>query len=170
MRDRPLPLLLAEGLALLALLIVLGTIGISVGSAINDGLKASFAERPVDSTPSWSPDGSLIAFVRTLDGKGAIYVMSADGAEQVKLAPAAAETALGWLPGPRIAFLRAGHAFAATVDGSVVRPLGHSSVSILSHQKNRAVSPDGRHLAFASGGHIYVGDRRGRNAVQLTGT
>lgn len=170
MKDRPLPILLGEGAALLVLLIVLGTIGISIGSAVNDGLKLTFAEKPVDSTPSWSPDGSLIAFVRTTGGKAAIYVMDADGAEQVRLAPAAGKTALDWLSTRRITFLRDGRVFATAVDGGTAGPLPRMPVSRLSHPAARALSPDRRRLAFARDGHIWVGDRKGRNAVQLTGT
>jgi Tol biopolymer transport system component len=38
-----------------------------------------------DSTPDWSPDGKMIAFTSTRDGKGAIYKMNADGSGQTKI-------------------------------------------------------------------------------------
>jgi TolB protein len=36
-------------------------------------------------SPSWSPDGSLIAFCSTREGKSRIYVMTAFGTDQRRL-------------------------------------------------------------------------------------
>lgn len=38
-----------------------------------------------DAVPSWSPNGSRIAFERERDGNFDIYVMNADGSEQARL-------------------------------------------------------------------------------------
>jgi Tol biopolymer transport system component len=38
-----------------------------------------------DSTPDWAPDGKVIAFSSTRDGKRAIYKMNADGSGQTKI-------------------------------------------------------------------------------------
>ena len=35
--------------------------------------------------PTWSPDGKKIAFVSFRDGNPEIYVMNADGSEQIRL-------------------------------------------------------------------------------------
>jgi dipeptidyl aminopeptidase/acylaminoacyl peptidase len=169
MRGRPLGLLVAEGLSLLVLLTILGTLGVSLGSAVNDGLRSSLAKKPVDAAPSWSPDGSLIAFVRTAHGEGTLYVMDADGAEQIGLTATSPGTGLSWLGRTRIAFLRSERAFSSTVDGAFVRPLARTPPA-LSHPAARALSPNGRHLAFVRDGHIFVGGRHGQQAVQLTGT
>jgi TolB protein len=39
----------------------------------------------IDSYPTWSPDGSLIAFVSSRDGNSEIYVMRADGSAVQRL-------------------------------------------------------------------------------------
>jgi Tol biopolymer transport system component len=169
MRGRPLSLVVAEGLSLLVLIIILGTLGVSLGSAVNDGLRSSLAKKPVDGSPAWSPDGSLIAFVRTDHGSAKLYVMDSDGAEQVSLASASKGTGLSWLDTTRVAFLRSDAAFSSTVDGSLVRRLAHPPAGV-STPVDRSLSPNGKHLAFVKNGHIYVGDPDGGDAVQLTGT
>jgi Tol biopolymer transport system component len=169
MRGRPLGLLIAEGLSILVLLAVLVTLGVSLGSAVNDGLRSSFAKKPVDAAPAWSPDGSLIAFVRTVHDKTTLYVMDADGAEQIGLVSAAPDTGVSWLGRTRIAFLRSDGAFSSTVDGAFVQRLAGQPPGI-ANPASRALSPNGRHLAFVRDGHIFVGGRNGEQAVQLTGT
>jgi hypothetical protein len=53
----------------------------------------------VDEQPSWSPDGSQIAFTSHRDGHGEIYVMNADGSGQTRLTNSAGEnTAPTWAP------------------------------------------------------------------------
>ena len=38
-----------------------------------------------DSEASWSPDGKHIVFISYRDGNGQIYVMNADGSNQIRL-------------------------------------------------------------------------------------
>ena len=61
----------------------------------------------IDFNPSWSPDGSMIAFVSQRDGNHEIYVMDADGLNVRKLAPRKGwrEDYPTWSPdGTKIAF------------------------------------------------------------------
>ena len=162
-------MLIAEALSLLVLIGLLGTIGVSLGAAVNDGLKTSLAKKPVDSSPAWSPDGSLIAFVRTVDGEGSLYVMDADGAEQIEISTASPDSGLQWV-GESVAFLRSGRVFTASADGAVVRRLAHGPRAALTVAQKQALSPNGAHLAFVRSGHIFVGDRHGAGAIQVTGT
>jgi TolB protein len=56
----------------------------------------------IDSSPSWSPDGSQIAFV----GTQAIQVMDADGSNQRRLTHNAIDLAPSWSPdGQHILFM-----------------------------------------------------------------
>jgi TolB protein len=60
-----------------------------------------------DDMPSWSPDGSRLAFMSTRDGNAEIYVMSSDGSRQKRLTNDPARDMLpAWSPdGSKIAFL-----------------------------------------------------------------
>ena len=53
----------------------------------------------LDFAPSWSPDGSKIAFVSFRDGNDEIYVMDADGSNQSRLTSNSADDWFpSWLP------------------------------------------------------------------------
>jgi Tol biopolymer transport system component len=60
----------------------------------------------IDSQPAWSPDGTKIAFARSIDNNADIYVMNADGSEQKRLTKEAAQDYNpAWSPdGKKIAF------------------------------------------------------------------
>src|SRR5437868_4899242 len=52
-----------------------------------------------DTHPTWSPDGTQIAFTSTRDGNRAIYVMNADGSGQTRLTTGTASDAQpSWSP------------------------------------------------------------------------
>lgn len=87
-----------------------------------------------DGDPSWSPDGSQLAFISLRDGEPRIYRINADGTGEVRLTDGSAGGSLGRdvLPawsrdGSRIAFVHRPHAASAdriytmAVDGSDVR-------------------------------------------------
>jgi TolB protein len=49
------------------------------------GLRQATHNRAHDIEPRWSPDGSKIAFTSQRDGNAEIYVMNADGSEQINV-------------------------------------------------------------------------------------
>lgn len=78
------------------------------GNAILDTVPRNLTNNPAnDSLPSWSPDGTQIAFVTDRDIDREIYIMEADGDNPINLTNNRAEdTAPVWSPdGTQIAFL-----------------------------------------------------------------
>jgi TolB protein len=127
-----------------------------------------------DDQPSWSPDGSRLAFTSVRDGNSDIYVMNADGSNVVRLTnDPNPDDRPAWSPdGTRIAFVstRAGNAdiFVMNADGSGVTRLTSSDSS----DTDPAWSPDGRRMAFTSTrsgrAEVYVMDATGAGATKIT--
>ena len=122
-----------------------------------------------DVTPSWSPNGQQIVFVRTLfnrkgDRNYEIYVMDADGANQRNLTHHPAfDGSPNWSPdGSQIAFVsdRDGDLNIYLMDAS------GGNVTQITHLKwagSPMWSPDGRYIAFQAsigqqGQQVYVMD------------
>jgi Tol biopolymer transport system component len=128
-----------------------------------------------DFDPTWSPDGSRIAFRSERDGNPEIYVMNADGSEQVNLTRNPAEDfSPAWSPdGTKIAF--ASSRDGLNMDIFVMNPDGSEPTNLTKHagiDEYPTWSPDGTKLAFSSNrdGHpaIYTMNTDGSELVQLT--
>ena len=135
--------------------------------------------RVSDSAPGWSPDGSKIAFVRNQDGNTDIFVMDANGKNQVDVTntPDADEDAPAWSPdGSLIAFSQQSHGegiqplevFVMNADGSNPHPLTSEGAN---DQPNW--SPDGTKIAYEATiddqpPAIYVMNADGSGKTALT--
>jgi TolB protein len=125
-------------------------------------------------SPSWSPDGTLIAFLR--DQPPGLYVMDADGKKQRCLSKKGHRDDIpAWSPdGKRIAFmdLRPVGKSKVALDLSVIDRSGRNEARIVEGGSSPAWSPDGKTILFLGWrrGHsnLCLVDPDGKNEVNLT--
>ncbi|MGH9236690.1 MAG: hypothetical protein ACRD3G_01515 [Vicinamibacterales bacterium] len=108
----------------------------------------------IDTTPTWSPSGTQIAFTSNRTGKPQIYIMNADGtggAQRLDIPDAEADRAT-WAPSPHneIAYTaRNGPGYDIKVYDLGTRTTRQLTFSEGSNE-GPAYSPSGRHIAFQS--------------------
>jgi TolB protein len=128
--------------------------------------------------PSWSPDGSWIAFASNRTGKVNIYVMDADGANQVRVTNNDEHNgSYAWSPdGTQIAFVSDGEIAIINADGTNPRILTAdvtpNDPDFRFRCSRPSWSPDGTRLAFESGfaskSETYTIDSDGTNFQFVT--
>jgi TolB protein len=130
----------------------------------------------IDTTPTWSPSGTQIAFVSDRTGKPQIYLMNVDGSGVRRLPiPDAEADHPTWAPAPfnEIAY------YARTGSGYDIKihelATGQTRQITFSEGSNESpsYSPSGRHLAFTSSRgsglyQVYTIGRDGNGLRQVT--
>ena len=122
--------------------------------------------------PSWSPDGTRIAFGSDRDGRYGIYVMHSDGTHSRRiLVSKLGDAAPSWSPdGREIVFSRgASGIYVMRADGAHVRRLTHAPFA---SDIDPAWSPDGTRIAFVrkqgGGSAVFVVRPDGKGVCELT--
>ena len=128
----------------------------------------------IDSTPTWSPTGTQVAFTSDRTGTPQIYVVGPDGSGLRRLTFESYADRATWSPAPynEIAFAaRTGPGFdikILSLDEGVTRQITFGEGT----NESPAWSPNGRHLAFVSSRagrtQVFTVDRDGRNVRQVT--
>jgi WD40-like Beta Propeller Repeat len=124
-----------------------------------------------DRDPTWSPDGTKIAFSRANQGHMNVYVMNPDGSARIELTPGAAsgngDTGVdpSWSPsGTRIVYSDSGNLWtmdAASGTGKLQLTMGPAA------DFWPAWSPDGTKIAFVRDLNIYVMNADGSGLTPL---
>jgi hypothetical protein len=142
--------------------------GIRVMNADGSGVRTLTTDTS-DSNPTWSPDGTKLAFHSDRAGSSGadIYLMSYDGSGLRRLtSDASNDRDPAWSPdGRTITFNRDGAIYVMNAtDGSAVTRLTDRA------DAHPTWSPDGLRIAFArwSTGHIYAVNADGSGLTQLT--
>lgn len=131
--------------------------------------------------PSWSPDGTRIAFESRRDGVVAIYVIDVDGTGERRLTTDSTNnTHPDWSPDGRFIVydsFRDGvwNLYTIRPDGTDERRLAHPGADTArAFARHPAVSPDGKWIAFDSSrdgdGEIYVMRSDGGAVRRITAT
>jgi len=108
--------------------------------------------------PSWSPDGSRIAFNSNLTGDHVMYIAKADGSKVVDLSGVGEGWQVDWSPdGSSILFTSHRDHPDNYTDVYVMRPDG-SGVRRLTHNRayTAAWSPDGHRIVFSAPGLFSI--------------
>lgn len=137
--------LMAEGIPALAELSDLFMM-----NADGSGVRRLTTDPAVDSSPSWSPDGTSIAFQSTSDGKAALFVLDLDTGSERRVTPSnSIDQMPAWIPdGSTIVFTRkagtGSELYAIRPDGTGLRQITDLGANVWSP----AISPDGSMIAF----------------------
>ncbi len=115
-------------------------------------------------SPSFSPDGRMIAFVSDAGGTPQVWVKNLAGGDPIQVT-------FGDLPVLRPRWSPQGDRIVYSIQGAgiwSVAPLGGEPRRLVDSGSNGELSPDGRRLVFERRGQIVVGNADGSDVVSLS--
>jgi TolB protein len=128
----------------------------------------------IDSSPTWSPDGRLIAYSSDRTGSPQIYIMDSDGLNSRRLTYDGSynDSPVWSRRGDRITFVsrtKRGRFDLASID---ISGSGYRVLTELGMNENPHFSPDGKHIVFSSNRlgprEVFSMDVSGRNQRRVT--
>jgi Tol biopolymer transport system component len=154
------------------ILFTLGTLDASSASPLwsvnsdGTGLTQLTTDGAIDYHPTWSPDGSQIAFVSTRDGNDEIYVMNADGTGQLNVTNNAAnDNSPSWSPSGTTILFDSDRDGAAGIAIYSMTPAG-GSVTPLIGGYNPEWSPSGTRFLFLRASQIWIAESAEASSVR----
>jgi len=123
----------------------------------------------VDEDPAWSPDGTKVAWMRSVSGNRDIHTTNADGSGVKRVTTASyADYSPAWSHGGKIAFVRnrsGNHdIYTMNADGSGIRRV----TSLSAQDTSPSWSPDSTKIAFVRSGDVYTVKPDGTGLQRLT--
>ena len=175
----------ACGIAVVAILVVIGARWKGSGSALHTTLsQVTFAEG-IEEYPAWSPDGRALLYTGEVGKIRKVFRKDLASGQDSQLTHGDLdELQPAWSPdGKQVAFVRArqpsvklqpGDVFGMFQDGDVwmLEVASGNETKLVENAFNPAYSPDGQHLAvdasWAGPRRIWLLDRQGHNPQQVT--
>jgi len=139
-----------------------GSPDVFVADAVGTNLKRLTTTRADESSPCWSPDGSIICFASRESGRAQLYTVSPSGGAMRRLSTAGVANATepDWSPdGGQIIFTSLMGSFQLCVI-----PAGGGNASVLVEGEDPSWAPNSRHVIFTR----RVGTRRVLSLLDVT--
>jgi tricorn protease len=140
-----------------------------VASRDGSGVQRLTSHAGVETSPRFSPDGSLVAFTGRYEGNADVYVVPSSGGEPRRLTwHPGNDTVLGFTPdGQSVLFTSKRDVHTPRYSQLFTVPIAGGAVTMLPIQSayRAAISPDGKTVAYVPNGEAFRGWKRYRGGT-----